>query len=125
MSRTFKDAPWRVQQNRLALTGARGDIRHGCGRNWWGEVVDCDAFRATGRDEHRRCDRMVAGRHMEWDPYYHPAAERSARYYRPERTAVRLALRRAVQEARAGDVDDSLIPVGQHRSAPWGGGWWD
>jgi len=125
MSRTYKDAPWAVQQNRLSVAGSRNAIRHGCGHDWWGSAVECDAFRATARDEHRTCDRMVAGRYMEWDPYHHPAADRSARYYRPERTAVRNALRRAAQESRGGDVDDSLIPVAQHRHATWGGGWWD
>lgn len=65
--------------------------------------------------------------HSWWDPYAKTAAERSARYWRPERTAVRTGLTQLRQQAYADthDLDDSAVLVQQHRHGTWGGGWWD
>lgn len=121
MSRTRKDAPAWVRQNRAAHLNTR--IRHGCGSSPRHGNLTCDAHRADVPAGKRVCRRALRG--AWWDPYAKTAAERSASYWAPERHSVHQALRRAVRAARRRDLDAIDIPTAQHRHATFGGGWWD
>jgi hypothetical protein len=121
MSRTRKDAPAWVRQNRAAHLNTR--IRHGCGASLCHGTLACDAYRADVPAGARVCRRALRG--AWWDPYATTASERSSAYWEPERQNTRQAVRRAVRAARRRDFDDIDVPTAQHRHGTFGGGWWD
>lgn len=132
MSRTRKDVPRDVRQNRAAkpaavrdphLRGAGTRTKHLCGDSPHGRV-ECDAHLILPRGVRRHCEFRGAPDQGRWDPYFKSAAERSARYWAPERMAVRSSLHRVSRQPLS-DIDDSAVVVQQHRRGTWGGGWWD
>lgn len=82
---------------------------------------ECDIDTAVGR-----CHRWLTNAPTRWYGGIRVSREEIRRdYFRPERAAVRDALRTATKEHRATGEVDTDPPVRQTRNGRWNGGWWD
>lgn len=135
MSRTDKDTPQWVLLNRPEMWAGE---RHAT----WVTITDEHGRRRLVAHRPDLCDLHMPATANGWPHCEHILREtpRSPRWYygglgkkarhlrwnAPERTATREALTELVKQHRGGaELDDSRVPVQQHRHATWGGGWWD
>lgn len=132
MSRTDKDAPWRVRVEWFKPshhTRCPDYIQ----RRWqhWNGDRPCDLPPEPDR-HHRRSWTHPTGCTWEptgWDRRYYTwppnHLDRHAYWWGPDRANTRDLLKSAAKEYRAASEVDSVPDPVQHRHAMWGGGWWD